>query len=107
MIGSMGSWLLSRSAGTLFRRRTSSPGVTVAYAAAGQVAFARPTAQQLLDQLTSAARRTGRVSDAPTQVISSQIWQTGLYSRPPRAGQTRQAALFPANPHQRPRAANR
>ena len=46
----------------------------------------RPTAQPLLDQLTSAARRTERVSDAPTQVISSQIWQTGLYSRPPASG---------------------
>ena len=43
----------------------------------------RPTAQQLLDRLTSAARRTERISDAPTQVISPQIWQTGLYSRSP------------------------
>ena len=43
----------------------------------------RPTAQQLLDRLTSAARRTERINDAPTQVISPQIWQTGLYSRSP------------------------
>jgi serine/threonine protein kinase len=43
----------------------------------------RPTAQQLFDRLTSAARRTERINDAPTQVISPQIWQTGLYSRSP------------------------
>jgi serine/threonine protein kinase len=43
----------------------------------------RPTAQQLLDRLTSAASRTERINDAPTQVISPQIWQTGLYSRSP------------------------
>ena len=40
----------------------------------------RPTAQQLLDRLTSASRRTSAITDAPTQVISSQTWQTGLYS---------------------------
>ena len=43
----------------------------------------RPTAQQLLDRLTSASRPAGRMADAPTQVISSQVQQTGLYSRPP------------------------
>ena len=43
----------------------------------------RPTAQQLFDRLTSAARRTERINDTPTQVISPQIWQTGLYSRSP------------------------
>jgi serine/threonine protein kinase len=32
----------------------------------------RPTAPQLLDRLTSAARRPERIADAPTQVISSQ-----------------------------------
>ena len=38
----------------------------------------RPTAQQLLDQLTSAASRPAeRIADAPTQVISSPSWQTG------------------------------
>ena len=43
----------------------------------------RPTAQQLLDRLTSASRPAERSADAPTQVISSPTWQTGLYSRPP------------------------
>ena len=42
----------------------------------------RPTAQQLLDRLTSASRRTDRINDTPTQVILSQTWQTGLYSSP-------------------------
>jgi hypothetical protein len=55
----------------------------------------RPTAQQLLDQLTSASRRAGRVSDAPTQVISSQIWQTGLYSRPPASGSDEASRALP------------
>jgi serine/threonine protein kinase len=41
----------------------------------------RPTAQQLLDRLTSASEPAERSTDAPTQVISSQTWQTGLYSR--------------------------
>ena len=40
----------------------------------------RPTAQQLLDRLTSATRPAERSSDAPTQVISSQTWQAGRYS---------------------------
>ncbi len=43
----------------------------------------RPTAQQLLDRLTSASEPAGRSTDAPTQVISPQTWPTGLYSRPP------------------------
>jgi serine/threonine protein kinase len=42
----------------------------------------RPTAQQLLDRLTSASEPAERSTDAPTQVISSRTWQTGLYSRP-------------------------
>jgi serine/threonine protein kinase len=42
----------------------------------------RPTAQQLLDLLTSASRRTDRINDTPTQVILSRTWQTGLYSSP-------------------------
>jgi serine/threonine protein kinase len=58
----------------------------------------RPTAQQLLDQLTSASRRTERVSDAPTQVISSQIWQTGLYSRPPASGSDQASRALPGEP---------
>jgi serine/threonine protein kinase len=37
----------------------------------------RPTAQQLLDRLTSASRPAERIADAPTQVISSPSWQTG------------------------------
>ncbi|MFI5083829.1 MAG: hypothetical protein ACHQCE_22380, partial [Streptosporangiales bacterium] len=41
----------------------------------------RPTAQQLLDRLTSASEPAARSTDAPTQVISSQTWQTGLHSR--------------------------
>ena len=55
----------------------------------------RPTAQQLLNQLTSASRRAGRVSDAPTQVISSQIWPTGLYSRPPASGSDEASRALP------------
>jgi serine/threonine protein kinase len=43
----------------------------------------RPTAQQLLDRLTSASEPAARSTDAPTQVISSQTWQTGLHSRAP------------------------
>ncbi len=43
----------------------------------------RPTAQQLLDRLTSASEPAGRSTDAPTQVISPQTWPTCLYSRPP------------------------
>jgi serine/threonine protein kinase len=42
----------------------------------------RPTAQQLLDRLTSASEPAERSTDALTQVISPQTWQTGLYSRP-------------------------
>ena len=42
----------------------------------------RPTAQQLLDRLTSDSRPTQRSTDAPTQVISSPTWPTGLYSSP-------------------------
>ena len=42
----------------------------------------RPTAQQLLDRLTSASRRADRINDTPTQVILSRTWQTGLRSIP-------------------------
>ena len=42
----------------------------------------RPTAQELLDRLTSTSRRADRINDTPTQVILSQTWQTGLYSTP-------------------------
>ncbi len=45
----------------------------------------RPTAQQLLDRLTSASRATERSADVPTQVISSPAWQTDrpLTTEPP------------------------
>ena len=43
----------------------------------------RPTAQQLLDQLTSPSRPAARMTDAPTQVISSPTWATGLSARSP------------------------
>ena len=46
----------------------------------------RPTAQQLLDRLTSASRRTDRINDTPTQVILSRTWQTGRHSSPPPGG---------------------
>jgi len=46
----------------------------------------RPTAQQLLDRLTSASRRTDRINDTPTQVILSQTWQTGLHAGPLPSG---------------------
>jgi serine/threonine protein kinase len=58
----------------------------------------RPTAQHLLDQLTSASRRTERVSDAPTQVISSQVWQTRLYSGLPASGSDEASRAFPGEP---------
>jgi serine/threonine protein kinase len=45
----------------------------------------RPTARLLLDRLTSISMRPERVGDAPTQVISSRTWQTGLPSSPPSA----------------------
>jgi serine/threonine protein kinase len=45
----------------------------------------RPTAQQLLDRLTSASRRTENINDAQTQVILAQTWQSGLQSSPPPA----------------------
>ena len=43
----------------------------------------RPTARQLLDRLTSSARRTEHVDDAPTQVILARTWQSGSHSTPP------------------------
>jgi serine/threonine protein kinase len=59
---------------------------------------ARPTAQQLLDRLTIASGRTERLSDAPTQVISPQTWQTGLYSRPPANGSEEADRAFSRQP---------
>ena len=51
-------------------------------AALGKDPQSRPTAQQLLDRLTSAPGPAERSADAPTQVIASPSWQTGLYSSP-------------------------
>jgi serine/threonine protein kinase len=69
----------------------------------------RPTAQQLLDRLTSGSRPAERSADAPTQVISSPTWQTGLYSRPPaRSGEVNRALpREPTGPRANLRAANR
>jgi serine/threonine protein kinase len=58
----------------------------------------RPTAQQLLERLTSASRRTERISDAATQVISPQTWQTGLYSRPPANSSDEANRALPGEP---------
>jgi serine/threonine protein kinase len=67
----------------------------------------RPTAQQLLDRLTSAARRTEHVNEAPTQVILARTWQSGSHSSlspasgPAEANRVppRQPAPPPAPPH--------
>ncbi len=65
----------------------------------------RPTAQQLLDRLTSAARPAERITYAVTQVISSQIWQTSPYSGPAanrsdevNPAPPREPSLLPAEP---------
>ncbi len=42
----------------------------------------RPTAHQLLDRLTSSARRTEHLNEAPTQVILARTWQSGSHSSP-------------------------
>ena len=56
-----------------------------------------PDRAAALDRLTSAGPAE-RSTDAPTQVISSQTWQTGLYSRPLATGQSANRVL-PVNPH--------
>ena len=58
----------------------------------------RPTAQQLLDRLTSASSRPENVNDTPTQVILARTWQSGSHSSPPAA--SRPAAPDPAPPRQ-------
>jgi serine/threonine protein kinase len=61
----------------------------------------RPTAQQLLDRLTAASRRTDRVNDTPTQVILSRTWQTGFHSGPPPSAPddpNRVSPRIPASP---------
>ena len=56
----------------------------------------RPTARQLLDQLTSGPSRTGNADDT-TQVILARTWQSGSHAAPPPASR-------PAGPRQaRPR----
>jgi serine/threonine protein kinase len=61
----------------------------------------RPTAQMLLDRLTSASKRPERVDETPTQVILAQTWQTGL-PNPPAANRANEAngslRLEPAPP---------
>jgi eukaryotic-like serine/threonine-protein kinase len=56
----------------------------------------RPTAQQLLDRLTSASSRPENVNDTPTQVILARTWQSGSHSSLPPA--SRPAAPNPAPP---------
>jgi len=47
----------------------------------------RPTAQQLLDRLTSSSRRPGNANDrATTQVILARTWQSGSHPGVPPAG---------------------
>jgi serine/threonine protein kinase len=63
----------------------------------------RPTAQQLLDRLTSTAMRSRRVYDSPTQTILSKTWQqTGSHPSRPRANEANGAKasllLDPAQP---------
>jgi serine/threonine protein kinase len=52
----------------------------------------RPTAQQLLDRLTSVSRRTDDRNDA-TQVILSRTWPTGLHPSPPPAASSANRVL--------------
>ncbi len=58
----------------------------------------RPTAQQLLDRLTSASSRPENVNDTPTQVILARTWQSGSHASLPPA--SRPAAPDPALPRQ-------
>ena len=52
----------------------------------------RPTAQQLLDRLTSTSMGTQRVHDSPTQTILSKTWQqTGTHPSQPRPDEANQA----------------
>jgi serine/threonine protein kinase len=58
----------------------------------------RPTAQQLLDRLTSASSRPENVNDTPTQVILARTWQSGSHPSLPPA--SRPAVPDPAPPRQ-------
>jgi serine/threonine protein kinase len=51
----------------------------------------RPTAQQLLDQLTNASSHHGNADDT-TQVILARIWQSGAQTNPTPAGRPAPAA---------------
>ena len=96
----------------LYRVVHADPGITavpdplrpLVAAALAKAPDRRPTAQQLLDRLTSISRRSPRVQDSPTQTILSRTWQqTGPHpSRPLRADQPRAAQgsllLDPAPP---------
>jgi serine/threonine protein kinase len=57
----------------------------------------RPTARQLLDQLTSGPGRTGHADDT-TQVILARTWQSGSHATPPPA--SRPAEPGEARPRQ-------
>jgi len=58
----------------------------------------RPTAQQLLDRLTSASSRPENVNDTPTQVILARTWQTGSHPSPSPVSRLAEANQAP--PHQ-------
>jgi serine/threonine protein kinase len=51
----------------------------------------RPTAQQLLDRLTSASSQPGKADDT-TQVILARTWQSGSHPRPAPVGLPAEAA---------------
>jgi serine/threonine protein kinase len=51
----------------------------------------RPTAQQLLDRLTSSSSQPGKADDT-TQVILARTWQSGSHPRPAPAGLPAEAA---------------
>jgi serine/threonine protein kinase len=55
----------------------------------------RPTAQQLLDRLTSASSRPENVNDTPTQVILARSWQTGSHPSPSPASRLAEANQAP------------
>src|SRR5689334_8551847 len=56
----------------------------------------RPTAQQLLDRLTSTSPQHEQTSENPTQLILRRTWQSGAHSGPPPAAASSAAAPAPA-----------
>ncbi len=96
----------------LYRVVHADPGITavpdslrpLVAAALAKAPDRRPTAQQLLDRLTSISTRSPRVQDSPTQTILSRTWQqTGPHPSRPRAADEPRAAkgsllLDPAPP---------